>query len=150
MIIDSLQYWHSYMGVDGFRFDLASVLGNRCSEGCFNFDKFEAANALNRAVKEVPVRPDSGGQGVDLIAEPWAADGDGNYRLGDFPWGWAEWNGQYRDLIRTAQNKLDVNNVSPGQLATRIAGSSDLFQDDGRKPWHSINLIVNHDGFTLR
>jgi isoamylase len=150
MIIDSLQYWHSYMGVDGFRFDLASVLGNRCSEACFNFDKLEAANALNRAARDVPVRPDGGGSGVDLIAEPWAAGGDNNYQVGGFPWGWAEWNGKYRDLIRTAQNKLGVQNVSPGQLATRIAGSSDLYQDDGRKPWHSINFIVAHDGFTLR
>jgi isoamylase len=150
MIIASLQYWHSYMGVDGFRFDLASVLGNRCSEGCFNFDKLEGNNALNRAVRDVPVRPEGGGEGADLIAEPWAAGGDNNYQVGGFPSGWAEWNGKYRDLIRTAQNKLGVANVTPGELATRIAGSSDLYQDDGRRPWHSINFVVAHDGFTLR
>jgi isoamylase len=92
--------------------------------------------------------PDNGGHGVDLIAEPWAI-GDGTYQVGNFPAGWAEWNGKFRDTIRKDQNKLGIDAVTPGELATRIAGSSDLFGDDGRKPWHSINFLVAHDGFTM-
>ncbi len=149
LMIDSLAYWKGSLGVDGFRFDLASVLGNACSAGCFEFDKTDPDNALNRAVAELPVRPAGGGEGADLIAEPWAL-GDGTYRVGDFPAGWAEWNGIYRDTLRTDQNRLGVTPVTPGQLATRFAGSSDLYQDDGRRPWHSINFMVAHDGFTLR
>ncbi len=148
-IINSLKYWKDTLGVDGFRFDLASVLGNTCTNGCFNFNKMDSANALNRAVAELPGRPDAGGSGADLIAEPWAI-GTGTYQVGNFPSGWAEWNGIYRDTIRKDQNKLTIENVTPGDLATRIAGSSDLYADDGRKPWHSVNLLVAHDGFTLR
>jgi isoamylase len=149
LMIDSLAYWKDSLGVDGFRFDLASVLGNSCARGCFEFDKTDPSNALNRAADELPVRPAAGGDGADLIAEPWAI-GEGTYRVGDFPAGWAEWNGIYRDTLRTDQNKLGVTPVTPGQLATRFAGSSDLYQDDGRRPWHSINFMVAHDGFTLR
>jgi glycogen operon protein len=149
LIIDSLKYWHENMGVDGFRFDLGAVLGNSCQNGCFNFDKLDPKNALNRAVRELPVRPDGGGIGVELIAEPWAI-GNGTYQVGNFPSGWAEWNGKYRDTVRQVQNKLGVAPVTPGALATRIAGSSDLYQNNGRKPWHSINFVVVHDGFTLR
>jgi glycogen operon protein len=149
LIIDSLNYWKTELGVDGFRFDLASVLGNSCNRGCFNFDKTNPANALNRAVTEVGARPAAGGAGVDLISEPWAI-GAGTYRVGDFPDGWAEWNGMYRDTFRKDQNKLGLEAVTPGQLATRFAGSSDLYGDDGRKPWHSINFMVAHDGFTNR
>ncbi|HEY1014012.1 MAG TPA: alpha-amylase family glycosyl hydrolase, partial [Herpetosiphonaceae bacterium] len=148
-IIDSLAYWKNTLGVDGFRFDLASVLGNSCANTCFNFDKMDGANTLNRAVNELPVRPAGGGAGVDLIAEPWAI-GDGTYQVGNFPSGWAEWNGIYRDTFRKDQNKLGAEAVTPGQLASRFAGSSDLYGDDGRKPWHSVNFIVAHDGFTLR
>lgn len=147
LIIDSLKYWKDSLGVDGFRFDLASVLGNRCTVECFDFDKFDPKNSLNRSVNELPVRPASGGEGVDLIAEPWAI---GRYQVGEFPSGWAEWNGSYRDTFRKAQNKLGHEEVRPGQLAARIAGSSDLYADDGRQPWHSVNFIVAHDGFTLR
>ncbi len=149
LIIDSLTYWHGDLGVDGFRFDLASVLGNSCNRGCFNFDKLNPANALNRAVKELGARPEGGGSGVDLIAEPWAI-GDGTYRVGDFPAGWVEWNGQYRDTFRKDLNKLGLENVTLGQIATRLAGSSDLYADDGRKPWASVNFMVAHDGFTNR
>jgi isoamylase len=149
LIIDSLAYWKDALGVDGFRFDLASVLGNRCSDSCFSFDKLDPANVLNRAVKELPVRPAAGGSGVDLIAEPWAI-GDGTYQVGNFPSGWAEWNGVYRDTFRKSQNKLGVEKVTPGNLAARFAGSADLYSDDGRKPWHSVNFMVAHDGFTLR
>jgi isoamylase len=149
LIIDSLSYWKNQLGVDGFRFDLASVLGNSCAVGCFNFDKTNPDNALNRAVRELPARPEAGGAGADLIAEPWAI-GDGTYRVGDFPAGWAEWNGIYRDTVRRDQNQLGLASITPGQLATRFAGSSDLYADDGRRPTRSVNFVVAHDGFTLR
>jgi isoamylase len=149
LIIDSLAYWKDNLGVDGFRFDLASVLGNSCNRGCYNYDKLNPANALNRAVAQLPVRPAAGGAGADLIGEPWAI-GAGTYRVGDFPAGWAEWNGIYRDTFRKDQNQLGVEVVTPGQLAARFAGSSDLYGDDGRKPWHSVNFLVAHDGFTNR
>lgn len=148
LIVDSLAYWRDTLGVDGFRFDLASVLGNTCQHGCFNFDKMDSGNALNRIVAELPPRPDNGGTGIDLIAEPWAIGGN-SYQVGGFPWGWAEWNGLYRDAVRKKQNKLGVETVTPGTLASRFAGSSDLYGDDGRKPWHSVNFVVAHDGFTL-
>jgi glycogen operon protein len=149
LVIDSLTHWKDTLGVDGFRFDLASVLGNACLDGCFFFNKFDPRNVLNRAVAELPVRPDAGGEGVDLIAEPWAIGG-GTYQVGEFPHHWVEWNDKYRDTIRMSQNKLGVANVPPAELARRLAGSSDLYQDDGRKPWHSLNFIVAHDGFCLR
>jgi len=148
LIIDSLAYWRDALGVDGFRFDLASVLGNTCQHGCFNFDKMDPNNALNRIVNELPPRAAAGGDGVDLIAEPWAIGGN-SYQVGGFPSGWAEWNGKYRDDLRKKQNKLGVDIVTTGTLATRFAGSSDLYGDDGRKPWHSVNFMVAHDGFTL-
>ncbi|WP_229425392.1 MULTISPECIES: isoamylase [unclassified Massilia] len=149
LIVDSLAYWRDKLGVDGYRFDLASVLGNSCQHGCFNFDKMDAGNALNRIVAELPPRPAAGGSGVDLIAEPWAIGGN-SYQVGGFPSGWAEWNGAYRDVVRTAQNKLGTVATTTGQMATRFAGSSDLYGDDGRKPWHSVNFITAHDGFTLK
>ncbi|MGH7959213.1 MAG: alpha-amylase family glycosyl hydrolase, partial [Opitutaceae bacterium] len=149
LAIDSLRYWKDVLGFDGFRFDLASILGNTCDRGCFHFNKFTPDNILNRAVRELPVRPAVGGDGADLIAEPWALE-HGTYQLGEFPSGWAEWNDKFRDTIRTAQNKLGVANIPPGELARRLSGSADKFQDDGRKPWHSVNFIVAHDGFSLR
>jgi glycogen operon protein len=149
LIVDSLSYWKSTLGVDGFRFDLASVLGNTCTNNCFNYDKLNSGTALNRIVAEMAARPVAGGSGVDWIAEPWAI-GAGTYQVGNFPAGWSEWNGIYRDSLRKDQNKLGTENVTTGELATRFAGSSDLFGDDGRKPWNSINFMVAHDGFTLR
>ncbi len=149
LIVDSLAYWRDTLGVDGYRFDLASVLGNTCEHGCYNFDKMDSANALNRIVAELPPRPAAGGSGVDLIAEPWAIGGN-SYQVGGFPSGWAEWNGIYRDTLRKAQNKLGSVVVTTGQMATRFSGSSDLYGDDGRKPWHSVNFITAHDGFTLK
>lgn len=144
LIVDSLAYWRQTLGVDGFRFDLASVLGNTCEHGCFNFDKMSPQTALNRLAKEFP--------GTPLIAEPWAI-GDGTYQVGNFPAGWSEWNGVFRDDVRRAQNKLGVERITTGELAARLAGSSDLFQNNfqnnGRKPWNSVNFIVAHDGFTL-
>ena len=149
LIVDSLAYWRDTLGLDGYRFDLASVLGNTCQHGCFNFDKMDSANALNRIVNEITPRPDAGGAGVDLIAEPWAIGGN-SYQVGGFPWRWAEWNGKYRDALRKKQNQLGVETVLLSELASRFAGSSDLYGDDGRKPWHSINFMAAHDGFTLR
>ncbi|GGJ59218.1 isoamylase [Deinococcus roseus] len=149
LIIDSLAYWKDEMGVDGFRFDLASVLGNSCEVGCYKYDKLDAGTALNKIVASIPTRPETGGNGVDLIAEPWAV-GDGTYQVGNFPWGWSEWNGQYRDHLRKDQNKLGSENITPGMLSRRFAGSADLFQDDGRKPWNSINYVAAHDGLTLK
>ncbi|MDP3673303.1 MAG: isoamylase [Telluria sp.] len=149
LIVDSLAYWRDTLGVDGYRFDLASVLGNTCQHGCYNFDKMDPGNALNRIVAELPPRPAGGGSGVDLIAEPWAIGGN-SYQVGAFPSGWAEWNGIYRDTVRQAQNRLGSVAVTTGQMATRFAGSSDLYGDDGRKPWHSVNFISAHDGFTLK
>jgi isoamylase len=138
--VDSLAYWRDELGVDGFRFDLASVLGNTSEHGCFNFDKLDPKTALNRLARDLP--------GVALIAEPWAIGG-GTYQVGNFPSGWSEWNDKFRDTIRRSQNKLGVDSLTTGQLATRFAGSSDLLQNNGRRPWNSINFIVAHDGFTL-
>ncbi len=148
LIVDSLAHWRDVIGVDGFRFDLASVLGNTCQHGCFNFDKMDAGNALNRIVNELPPRAAGGGSGLDLIAEPWAIGGN-SYQVGNFPSGWSEWNGIYRDTLRKKQNQLGIEVVTTGTLASRFAGSSDLYGDDGRKPWNSVNFMVAHDGFTL-
>jgi len=146
LIVDSLAYWRDTMGVDGFRFDLASVLGNTCTVGCFNFSNTDGNTAISRILRELPPRPAIGGSGVDLYAEPWAIGGN-SYQLGGFPAGWSEWNGSYRDTLRQAQNDLGVITVTTGQLAKRFAGSFDLFS--GRNPWNSANLMVVHDGFTL-
>jgi glycogen operon protein len=149
LIVDSLAYWRDTMGIDGFRFDLASVLGNTCQNGCYNFDKLNPNTALNRIVRELGPRPAAGGPGVDLIAEPWAIGGN-SYQVGGFPAGWSEWNGLFRDSMREAQNELGVVPVSVATLAMRFAGSSDLYQPNGRAPWNSVNFMVAHDGFTLK
>lgn len=148
-IVDSLAYWSNTLGVDGFRFDLASVLGNTCTAGCFNFDKMDPNTALNRIVRELPPRPANGGAGIDLIAEPWAIGGN-SFQVGGFPSGWSEWNGAFRDAFRKSQNQQGIASVSPGQMATYFAGSSNLFEGNGRSPWHSTNFMVAHDGFTLK
>jgi glycogen operon protein len=147
LIVDSLAYWRDVLGVDGFRFDLAPVLGNTCTVGCFSFSATDPNTAINRILRELPQRPALGGAGVDLFAEPWAASGNNGYQLGGFPAGWSEWNGSYRDTLRQAQNELGNIIVTTGQLATRLAGSSDLF--GSRSPWNSTNFMVVHDGFTL-
>ena len=149
MVVDSVEYWHEEMGVDGFRFDLAPILANECKHGCFEYNKFNGDNILNRLADEVPVRPKSGGEGAELIGEPWAIGG-GTYQLGNFPAGWAEWNASYRDTVRKDQNKMGRAEVTPGQLASKFAGSSGLYGDDGRNPFHSVNFLVSHDGFTLK
>jgi glycogen operon protein len=149
LLLDSLRYYSQYLGIDGFRFDLASVLGDRCESYCFEFDKLAPENVLNRAVKELPARPNEGGAGVDLIAEPWAI-GLGTYQVGSFPKGWSEWNGRYRDTLRAAENRVGVADVTPRELSQRVFGSPDLYADDGRPPSASVNFVVAHDGFTLR
>ena len=146
LIVDSLAYWRDTMGVDGFRFDLASVLGNTCTIGCFNFNGSDSNTAINRILRELPPRPAAGGSGIDLYAEPWAIGGN-SYQVGGFPAGWSEWSGSYRDTLRQAQNNLGVATITTGTLATRLAGSSDLF--GSRSPWNSVNFLVVHDGFTL-
>ncbi|WP_406434561.1 alpha-amylase family glycosyl hydrolase [Streptomyces sp. NBC_01589] len=149
LIVDSLAYWKDTLGVDGFRHDLATVLGNTCQHGCFQYSSTDPATALRRITTEMPPRPATGGTGTDWIAEPWAI-GNGTYQVGNFPPGWSEWNGIYRDTLRRDQNKMGVDQVTPSQLATRFAGSSDLYQDDGRHPFNSINFMVAHDGFTQK
>lgn len=133
-IIGCLRYWVHQMHVDGFRFDLASVLA-RDEHG---FLTGEAA--LTRRISEDPAL-----RGVKIIAEPW--DCGGAYQTGSFPGGrWCEWNDKFRDGIRRfirGDEKLST------EAATRISGSSDLYSSNGRKPYHSINYIASHDGFTL-
>ncbi|WP_224243589.1 isoamylase [Hyalangium gracile] len=149
LIIHSLAYWKDTLGVDGFRFDLASVLGNTCQHGCFNYDKMNSATALNRILTDLAPRPPAGGAGTDFVAEPWAIGGN-SYQVGNFPGIWSEWNGKFRDSLRKDQNQMGVETVTPGELATRFAGSSDLYGDDGRKPYNSINFMVAHDGLSLK
>jgi isoamylase len=149
LILDSLKYWTNVMGADGFRFDLAAILGNADAQGGFYFNRDDPSNILNRAVVELPARAAQGGAGVDLIAEPYTANAAGQEQ-GNFPLGWSEWNDRYRDVFRASQNKLGVVAVTPGCMATRFAGSEDLFGPRGRKPWNSVNYIVCHDGMTLR
>ena len=160
LIVDSLAYWANTMGVDGFRFDLASVLGNsclgdtfqsaapNCPNGGYNFDAADPNVAINRILSEFTVRPATGGSGLDLFAEPWAIGGN-SYQLGGFPKGWSEWNGAYRDTLRQAQNELGSMTISIGQDANDFSGSANLFQASGRAPWNSTNFIDVHDGMTL-
>jgi glycogen operon protein len=149
LVIDSLTYWNSEMGVDGFRFDLAAVLGNSCTSVCFQFTPGDSSGILARAVSELPARPAAGGSGVDLIAEPWGV-GNGTYQLGSFPAGWSEWNGEFRDAIRIAQNELGTMPTTPSTIVSRITASPDLFDNNGRAPSASIDFVDCHDGFTLR
>jgi len=133
LVMDSLRYWRSEMHVDGFRFDLAASLGRGA-------DDFDPHAAFLEAVGQDPVL-----EGVKLIAEPWDV-GFGGYEVGDFPVGWSEWNGRYRDTVRDFWRGADG---VLGDFATRIAGSADLYGDDGRRPTASINFVTVHDGFTL-
>ncbi len=133
LIMDSLRYWVLEMHVDGFRFDLASALARELHAvdklGSF-FDIIHQDPVLSR---------------VKLIAEPWDL-GEGGYQVGNFPVGWTEWNGKYRDAVRRFW-RGDGGVVS--ELATRLAGSSDLYEHGGRRPYASINFVTAHDGFTL-
>ncbi|MDB6087030.1 MAG: glgX [Gammaproteobacteria bacterium] len=133
LIVNCLKYWVEDMHVDGFRFDLATVLA-RDGRG------FNEHSALFKAVRAEPSL-----ERVKLIAEPWDV-GWGGYQLGRFPAGWAEWNDRYRDTVRSFWRR-DAGKV--GELAERFAGSSDLFRHNGRKPTANINFVTAHDGFTL-
>jgi glycogen operon protein len=133
LIMDSLRYWILEMHVDGFRFDLASALARELHE-------VNRLSAFFDIIHQDPVISK-----VKLIAEPWDV-GEGGYQVGNFPVLWAEWNGRYRDNVRSFWRG------DPGTLAElgfRLTGSSDLYQDDGRRPHASINFITAHDGFTL-
>jgi glycogen operon protein len=133
LVMDSLRYWTQEMHVDGFRFDLAAALGRATSD-------FDPHSAFLEAVAQDPVLAE-----IKLIAEPWDT-GWGGYELGDFPAGWSEWNGKFRDTVR------DYWRSTAGtipDLATRISGSRDLFGHGGRRPTASVNIVTVHDGFTL-
>ena len=134
MVTDSLRYWATEMHVDGFRFDLATILG-RYHEG------FDERHSFLVACRQDPVL-----RSVKLIAEPWDC-GPGGYQVGGFAPGWAEWNDRYRDTVRAFWKGDD------GQLADfagRLTGSGELFNQRGRRPYTSVNFITAHDGFTLR
>jgi glycogen operon protein len=133
-ILDSLRYWVQEMHVDGFRFDLASALAREL----FAVDKLSTFFDI---IQQDPVL-----SRVKLIAEPWDV-GEGGYQVGNFPVQWTEWNGKYRDCVRRFW-KGDGGTYN--EFATRLTGSADLFADDGRKPFASINFITCHDGFNLQ
>ncbi|MFO0968906.1 MAG: glycogen debranching protein GlgX [Gemmataceae bacterium] len=133
LIMDSLRYWAVDMHVDGFRFDLASTLARELHE-------VDRLGAFFDIIHQDPILSQT-----KLIAEPWDV-GPGGYQVGNFPPGWSEWNGKYRDTVRKFW-KGDGGLAS--EIATRLAGSSDLYQNDGRKPYNSVNFITCHDGFTL-
>jgi isoamylase len=133
LIMDSLRYWVLEMHVDGFRFDLASTLARE-------FYDVDRLSTFFDLVQQDPVISQ-----VKLIAEPWDV-GPGGYQVGNFPPLWTEWNGKYRDTVR------DFWRGQPGTLGefgSRLTGSSDLYQDDGRRPYASVNFVTAHDGFTL-
>ncbi len=146
LVLESLAYAANDLGVDGFRFDLASVLGNTCDAACFHFDAGAKEGLLQRILERLPPRPVTGGEGVDLVAEPWAI-GDGTYQLGHFPAGFAEWNGAFRDTVRRVQNRYGVSDVRLGDVVARFAGSTDVFGARGAAA--SIDFVVAHDGMTL-
>ena len=133
LVMDSLRYWVEEMHVDGFRFDLASVLG-RTEDGTFR-----SGSGFFDAVSQDPVL-----SRVTLIAEPWDL---GTYQVGSFPIDWSEWNGRFRDTVRKF-GRGDRGQV--GDLGSRITGSADLYRDDGRSAYNSVNFVTCHDGFTLR
>jgi glycogen operon protein len=133
LLMDSLRYWVSEMHVDGFRFDLASALARELHE-------VDRLSAFFDVIHQDPLISQ-----VKLIAEPWDV-GEGGYQVGNFPPGWAEWNGRYRDTLRRYW-KGDSGQVA--DLAYRLTGSSDLYESDGRRPSASINFVTAHDGLTL-
>ena len=133
MVMDSLRYWATSYGIDGFRFDLGTVLG-RTDEG------FRPNAPLFAAIRQDPVL-----QKLKLIAEPWDI-GPGGYQLGHYPPGFAEWNDQFRDAVR--QYWRGDSGQRP-QVAARVAGSGDLFDHRARRPWASVNFLTSHDGYTL-
>lgn len=134
MIMDSLRYWVLEMHVDGFRFDLASTLARELWE-------VDHLSSFFEVIQQDPVISQ-----VKLIAEPWDL-GSGGYQVGNFPVLWAEWNGRYRDSIRSFWRG---DESQAREIAYRLTGSSDLYQENGRSPHASINFVTCHDGFTLR
>ena len=134
MVMDSLRYWVTEMHVDGYRFDLATVLGR-------GDDGFDRCASFFAAVAQDPVLA-----GVKMIAEPWDI-GPGGYQVGGFPNGWAEWNDKFRDDMRAFWLR---HPSTRGAFAQRLCASSDLYQARGRAPAESINYVISHDGFTLR
>ncbi|RBY83036.1 glycogen debranching enzyme GlgX [Geodermatophilus sp. TF02-6] len=133
LIMDSLRYWVTEMHVDGFRFDLASTLARE-------LHSVDRLSAFFDLVHQDPVVSQ-----VKLIAEPWDV-GEGGYQVGNFPALWTEWNGKYRDTVRDFWRG---ESATVGEFASRITGSSDLYQHSGRRPVASINFVTAHDGFTL-
>ncbi len=133
MVADSLRYWVSEMRVDGFRFDLGTILAREP-------DGFRTESGFLKAVGQDPLLAE-----VKLIAEPWDC-GPGGYQVGGFPPGWAEWNDTFRDTVRDFWR----GEASAKALAPRLCASPDKFSFRGRKPWASVNFITAHDGFTLR
>jgi glycogen operon protein len=133
LLMDSLRYWVTEMHVDGFRFDLASALARE-------LHAVDRLSAFFDVIHQEPLISQ-----VKLIAEPWDL-GEGGYQVGNFPAGWAEWNGRFRDTVRRYW-KGDDGQVA--DLAYRLTGSSDLYESDGRRPSASINFVTAHDGFTL-
>jgi glycogen operon protein len=133
LIMDSLRYWVTEMHVDGFRFDLASTLARE-------LHAVDRLSAFFDLVHQDPVVSQ-----VKLIAEPWDV-GEGGYQVGNFPALWTEWNGKYRDTVRDFWRGEDA---TVGEFASRLTGSSDLYQHSGRRPVASINFVTAHDGFTM-
>ncbi|MGC1738253.1 glycogen debranching protein, partial [Mycobacterium sp.] len=133
LIMDSLRYWVTEMHVDGFRFDLASTLARE-------FYDVDRLSAFFDLVQQDPVVSQ-----VKLIAEPWDV-GEGGYQVGNFPGLWTEWNGKYRDTVR---DYWRGEPATLGEFASRLTGSSDLYEATGRRPGASINFVTAHDGFTL-
>jgi glycogen operon protein len=132
LVLDSLRYWVQVMHVDGFRFDLASILARVQGQ-------FSQSSLFFEAISKDPVLSK-----VKMIAEPWDLS---SYQVGHFPQGWSEWNGKFRD---TARCFLKGDEAQAGEMAKRLTGSADLYENDGRRPYNSINFITSHDGFTLR
>jgi len=133
MVTDSLRYWSEVMGVDGFRFDLATTL-------CRGLEHFDRNSNFLNVITQDPVL-----SRLKIIAEPWDIGPEG-YRLGQFPNGWSEWNDRYRDCVRRYW-RGDANQRS--ELARRLLASSDLFERPSRRSWASTNFVASHDGFTL-
>src|SRR5450631_759073 len=134
LIMDSLRYWVAEMHVDGFRFDLAATLARQ-------FHEVDRLSAFFDIIQQDPVISQ-----VKLIAEPWDL-GDGGYQVGNFPPLWTEWNGKFRDTVRDFWRG---ESATIPEFASRITGSSDLYENSGRRPIASVNFVTAHDGFTLR
>ena len=140
MIMDSLRYWVQEMHVDGFRFDLASVLGRVALPNSDDPGRFDRYAPFFQAIRQDPALA-----GIKLIAEPWDAAG-GGYQLGAYLPGWSEWNDRFRDTVRCFWLQPHKDR---GAFASQISGASEQFHHDGRCPQSSINFITSHDGFTL-